>query len=208
MEDVRNHLPALLLGLFGACKGVPVPPPSGAENALLGIQVRIVSFETGKTFYPNRVWFARIEKGTESTQVFESSYARGQTVYLLNAAPGRYAAVAVGELVDGKTDFTYLPKECIRATEVTVEAGKSAFAGMLAAKRRVGLADRDESMAHYSGLVNPLPARESALSILFARYRNHHVFDFTVDRSPERTGRFHAEAEKHLAKAGWGDRLP
>jgi len=198
----------LLLCVLGACAGVPVPTPSAPENALIGIQIRLTSFETGTTYYPDQVWFARMEQGTEATAVLESSYTRGHTVYLLNAPPGRYAAVAVGELVDGKTDYTYLPRECIEATEVTVEAGKSAFVGLLVAKRRAGIAEKEQVMMHYAGLVNPRPARETALSTLFARFRNHHVYDYAVDRSPERTARFVSEARKHLSKAGWEGRLP
>ena len=100
---------ALALGCLASVRPPPpVQDPASANAALIAIKVVNNSFPT------NLVYFVRIEKGNDplSQQVLiPSNYFEDGYVYLLNARPGRYAAVAAALLVDVKkhTKTTTMP---------------------------------------------------------------------------------------------------
>ena len=103
---------ALTLGCVGF--GPPVPPPVQApanpSAALIAIKVVPGSLPT------HRVYFVRVEEGGDPLSglvLIPSNYFEDGYVYLLNATPGRYAAVAAACLLlnrsRGGTQTTTMP---------------------------------------------------------------------------------------------------
>ncbi|MBW1687325.1 MAG: hypothetical protein JRS35_19985 [Deltaproteobacteria bacterium] len=89
--------------LFGCAGVMPPPPPpvqapANGDASLLAIKVHLD--RRGGT---ERVYFVRIEEGDPLSQeaVIPSNYFEDGYVYLLNASPGRYAAVAAATLTRG-----------------------------------------------------------------------------------------------------------
>ena len=97
----RAIIPTIGATLALGCLGLRPPPveaPAGARAALIAIKVVPRSLET------RLVYFVRVEEGGDplSGQVLiPSNYFEDGYVYLLNATPGHYAAVAAAWLHPG-----------------------------------------------------------------------------------------------------------
>lgn len=205
MRSAVLFLPLLALG----CKGLPVPPPESGGTGVLAIQVRNQERSSSETTYPDEVWFVRVEEGADpglAEKPLRSNYHGSGHVYLLNASPGRYHAVACSELIDGKRHYTLFPQECVRETGADLAAGGFAFLGLCQLRRSSGLDGGDPAQLHYAPLVLP-PTSGSVLSTLFPRNLAYRATGFQVDRGAEREGKARDRAWKALGKAGWSDRL-
>ena len=122
------------------------------------------------------VYFIRLdeEKGTPDsflqTTLYRSNYTHGNQVYLLNATPGRYAAVVVFfektpqppppapgtfPVASGppKEFWTYFPEDVIRHTEVTVPPGAIRYMGDFVIDLAVGMKNADEAQDYYHRFV-------------------------------------------------------
>ena len=135
-----NGLAILIwLTVFGlsACAGVPPPEPLNSQSTAIGISVKLKAPIGLFSRHAERVYFVRVEKEEDlyaSSQVIPSNYVNGDYVYLLNAAPGRYAAVAsfnTARTQQGATTTytTFFPEELIRHTQTMVGSGATAFMG-------------------------------------------------------------------------------
>ncbi len=157
---------ALALLAVSACATLPPPPgPQDSLSAAIGISLvirppfrqfgladRIRLFDLADQKTDMTVYFIRLddEKGTPDsflrTTLYRSNYTHGNQVYLLNAAPGRYAAVVVFfektpqppppasgafPVASGRPQefWTYLSEDVIRRTEVTVPPGTIRYMG-------------------------------------------------------------------------------
>jgi hypothetical protein len=114
-----------------------VQTPESQDAAFIAIKAGFRWLET------HRAYFVRLEEGGDPLSqptLIPSNYFEDGYAYLLNARPGRYAAVAVALLKEGGTThdgFTYpsieritlLPADAIRGTLVEVDPGSGAFMG-------------------------------------------------------------------------------
>ena len=206
---MRN--PALLLPfLLAACESVPVPPPQGGATGVVAIQVRTQERTSAETVYPTAVWFVRLEEGDDpdvAGPVLKSSYHHSGHVYLLNAAPGRYCAVACAVLIDGKLHHTFFPPECVRATRGDLPEGGWSYLGLCRLRIRPGLGEDDRTEQHYAAQILP-QGKQDVVDRLFPRNLSFTATRWEVDRAAERDEAARKRARKILGKAGWSDRLP
>jgi hypothetical protein len=171
----RGSLLALVL-LAGACVWTPfVPEPQGPELGGLGVQVEVrapigLFKDTAQTVY-----FARVDggEGVERGSVLLSTLSCGDRIYLLNAPPGEYVAVAAEwqraiqpppttpgnaptESARSVTYRAFFSRETIEATRVTLAPGRFALMGRLSVDSSAsGLGGADAAQRHYGGVIAP-----------------------------------------------------
>lgn len=224
-------LPRAIIPTFGAalaigCLGLRPPPvqaPETASAALIAIKVVPHSLET------HLVYFVRVEEGGDplSGQVLiPSNYFEDGYVYLLNAMPGYYAAVAAAQLhpgggsqtatmpIGGGVGFsgsvgasytappieriTLLPGDAIQATLVEVKPGSVAFMGewILSDPWLKEIGDDDDADAAQRHYFRLMEATGLGTS-------HHRGFDPESDRSDAAWLAFLPHARKRLVDAGW-----
>ena len=86
-----------------ACFPLPEPPQPG--SGAIGVILDKQWFEDGRTEISERIYFVRWNDGDDPAQqkeIVESNFHRGNRVYLLNAKPGRYSAVAAADFLTSK----------------------------------------------------------------------------------------------------------
>lgn len=167
--------------VLSACITLPPPPgPEDSQSAALGISLvvrpplRLFGLADQKT--DMTVYFIRLdeEKGAPDSflqnTLYRSNYTHGNQVYLLNAKPGRYAAVVVffertppqPSAIPGavpvasgppKEFWTYLSEDVIRQTEVTVPPGAIRYMGDFVIDQAVGMKNADEAQDYYHRFV-------------------------------------------------------
>jgi hypothetical protein len=200
-----------------------VQAPASTSAALIAIKVVPDSLET------HLVYFVRVEEGGDplSGQVLiPSNYFEDGYVYLLNATPGDYAAVAAAWLhsgggtqtetmpVGGSGGFsgsvgvsytappieriTLLPGDAIQATLVEVKPGRVAFMGewILSDPSLKEIGDDDDADAAQRHYFRLMEAEGLGTS-------HRRGFDPESDRSDAAWAAFLPHARKRLADAGW-----
>jgi hypothetical protein len=118
-----------------------------------------------------QVFFARLDPGVDplaAIDVVPSSYSGRNQVYLLNAPPGRYVAVAaITEGVGGNASFraiTFLSAATIAETEVAVVPGRISFMGSFSLQMSTRVAEADAAQSHYYRLLEPGAAGRSGFA--------------------------------------------
>lgn len=220
---------ALALGCVHPPPVPPVQEPASASAALIAIKVVFNDGALNSGLPTYLVYFVRIEQGGDplSQQVLiPSNYFEDGYVYLLNARPGRYAAVAAAWLDEGgvtKTqtvpvgggggftgsvgfsyttgpiaDVNLLPVDTIHGTLVDVEPGSVAFMGEWRLKKPYvkKLGDDDDADAAQRHYSRLLEANGIGTS-------HHRGSEPESDRSDEAILKFMRHARKRLADTGW-----
>jgi len=97
MSLPRAILFASGVSLALACAGPPPPVQAPANESAALIAIKVALDKEGET---ERLYFVRLEDGETVIQdeVVSSNYFEDGYVYLLNAKPGRYVAVAAAKL--------------------------------------------------------------------------------------------------------------
>lgn len=113
----------------------PPPPPIDSQSSVIGMWLKMQApwriFHTKPSF----VYFVKMDDqhGVLTQNHFiRSNYSHGNQVYLLNAEPGTYAAVAAvceRQLGISNEKHYYFSEELIKLTKVTVTPGTVAFMG-------------------------------------------------------------------------------
>ncbi len=178
----------------------PAFPEDDPPPAVLAISVR--------TYPPVSLWsepddivaFVRLEDDADmfaGSNWVESNYADGERIYLLDAEPGEYVAVASIRVPDSPDSYgrfvTYYDEEIVRATRVTVGVGGFAFLGELRAKQHLDLENGDDAQQHYSDLL-------ATAGRIDVRYRGTRK-EFGRDRDAER--KFLEETLDRFGGTGW-----
>ena len=175
----RVSIASIGAALALACTGPPPAPENLNPDAAL-IAIKAVLDKHGK---PERVYFVRVEEGDPLSQeaVISSNYYADGYVYLLDARPGLYAAVATAKLTGGGpgapvgkvsvgggasvgTSFsvgptesvTMFPGDAIQGTLIDVTPGSVSFMGawVLGQPWMTGVGDdADAAQLHYSQLM-------------------------------------------------------
>jgi hypothetical protein len=150
----------LILGLLG-CAALP-PKPLDPQRGVIGISVKTRAPVKVFTMMASKVYFVKAEENEDlysQENFIESTYAKGGQVYLLNAEPGRYAAVACYKKKVGgmrKDEYTiFFPKELIKLTEVTVAPGMVAFMGKYVVDSSTSFKYADPCEFHYLQVIAP-----------------------------------------------------
>jgi hypothetical protein len=206
-----------------------VQEPASASAALIAIKVVFNDGALNSGLPTYLVYFVRIEKGSDplSRQVLvPSNYFEDGYVYLLNARPGRYAAVAAVWLDEGgvtKTtttpvgggggfsgsvghsyttgpiaDVNLLPADAIQGTLVDVKPGTVAFMGEWRLKKPYvkKIGDDDDADAAQRHYFRLIEAMGIGTS-------HHRGSEPESDRSDEAWLKFLSHARKRLAETGW-----
>ncbi len=224
----KNVLSAIIaITVLSACAGqLPAPTPQDGASAGIGVWVKTrapIKLFTGKV---DSVMFVRLEGNDRSqyisTQPIASNYIKGGYIYLLNAPPGRYAAVATylskmsaptaptgggGVTVtvsSGDTDYTtYFSRDLVKATEVTVEPGKIVFMGEVNVDTSTSFEDADDIQSHYFRLISPgVEDRNKFLGLMSGDYHYTGTLH-EVNQDDEAREKFLATTRENLGEAGW-----
>ena len=151
-------LTALLIA-SGAQAGNPTLPVPNSRLGVIGVQVRAKG-PTPVSVPSNArtVFFVKVKEDggmLRATEIILSNYSSKKQVFLLNAEPGRYVAVAAFVEADGSlpSSNVYFAGEMIPGTEVSLKAGQAVFMGKIVVKVKAGMKKADEAQAHYAELI-------------------------------------------------------
>ncbi|MFQ5528204.1 MAG: hypothetical protein ACE5GX_18365 [Thermoanaerobaculia bacterium] len=192
MKQVIVVLVSLVLtSSVARARGFSLPEPN-PMNGLIGVTVQY-RYLFGLLLPASEVFFVKLEDGNEAfnaTHLIRSSYRHRGQIYLLNAVPGRYVAVAAGlgsttqevpvwvELLspdDTRIDnrvttdrSTFFSMAMISETEVTVVPQEMVFMGkyLLSTPRKMKRADA--AQAHYFQLLLPGEAQRGFMARQFS----------------------------------------
>jgi len=155
-----GRLAALVLAACATgCASTPAPgpkEPTAPGSALLGVLFEArppIAFGSE----PQRVVaFVKLEEGEDPLAAdtwLQASYEEGGRVYLLDAEPGEYVAVACA--AEGM--MTFLDEDMIRRTRVTVPRGGVAFMGKFVVDQHFSWSGSDAAQKHYRKLMGDAP---------------------------------------------------
>lgn len=154
----KVSLALAVLALAGCATGLPAR--SGPERGGIGISVQVRPL-IGLAIFTRtsqRVYFVRVdgEAGLFAQDHFIlSNYSADGWVYLLDAQPGRYAAVASVSSKQGRDDVIVFSKQLIEATVVTVSPGAMAFMGEYLVDTSYSVEHADTAQRHYLKVIRP-----------------------------------------------------
>lgn len=160
------------VGMAGA-KSPPLPAPDPARGAI-AVTVR-GRFPLGQKGPAVQVYFVRLGDDVDmfaAEFVVPSDFSKKTQVYLLNAKPGRYVAVAAELRGLGTVpgDFVvFFDRAMIPRTEVEVVAGEVVFMGDWLVDLKTKMREADETQNHYLRLVEPDAARKGFHGRTFSR---------------------------------------
>ena len=157
----------------GCVTPVPVPKMEHQEASGIAISVKIKRPLGWPTDDAQQVYFIKVDgnAGIHSSTVIQSNFEKDGMVYLLNADPGDYSAVAawhVGTAAPTAPTLpgfsitfnpaamgftTYFPKDIVELTRVSVEKGQIACAGTYVLSTSV-FGDRDPTQSHYQSVIS------------------------------------------------------
>ena len=211
---------------LGGCATVPVPPLRGSESSGLGIVVTLRAPIGIFGATPSVVYFAKVDNddGLLQQQVVRSNYSNDNRLYLLNAPPGSYVAVAAffsrapvpagppppGVSVTvgvGRTAYTtYFSKDLVEQTRVNVGERDFAFMGGYVVDQSVGLESADPVQIHYSNLIAPGAAKAGFLHLLSGDYHYRGTV-LEAKKDEQSRSEFFRNAKQDLSEGGWTARF-
>ncbi|MCB1307815.1 MAG: hypothetical protein KDK30_06535 [Leptospiraceae bacterium] len=189
----------IAVSLSAGCKSGPPVMPAAENSTLLAIQLELappLSLFGNKE--PEKVFFVRVLDDNLMSRhgMIESTWARDNRVYLLNAEPGVYIAVAgqysittegqttsttsgnvtVSTTTGGGTNYytTFFPEEVVQNTRIVVEPNKVTFMGKYVLGMEQGYDSMDEMQKHYveqmfPGAIQAAANRSAAMGFLTAQ---------------------------------------
>lgn len=134
--------------------------------------------------------------------------------YLVNASPGRYAAVGARtdsyNLDEGaqysSSSYWLFPEDMINETIVTVESSGVTFMGEFKLSGDLRLDDADDTQTYYSYVFTG-SAPQNAVTRLLHRLGTAYLAEYQKDQSEMASQRF-MEASRPLAETGWRALIP
>lgn len=213
--------------LIAGCTAIPVPKMADPQMSIIGIQIETQAPVGIFSHKPDVAYFVKIdnEGGISQNQVIPSNFTKDGRIYLLNARPGQYAAVAVFRSQSGvpfapapqpsisvsatvgKTGYTtYFSKELIEATKVSVVPGEVIFMGSYVVKQSVGLEDAEPIQNHYANLLAPGASKGGFGHLLSGDYHYRGITGEARRDNDART-EFIKRARGDLAEGDWGSIL-
>jgi hypothetical protein len=157
---------ALVVMLLAGCasQSVPVPQPETAQSAGVGMELK-VRVSGLATYRADGAFFVRScttdTRATCKERLTNSNYGKDGRLYLLNAEPGEYRAVAAafrsGTPGDQSLYFAYFPSAMADASKVQVRPGQFVYAGSYRLSAFLGLCpDKAEpAQLKYAEMLEP-----------------------------------------------------
>ena len=184
-----------------------IPRPEDPERSVIGIEIESQGGILSQK--PDEVFFVAMEDESALSQdhVFPSNFANGGRMYLLNARPGKYAAVATFRSQMNTVGFTtYFSKELIEATRTDVRPGEAVFMGSYVVRMSIGLKEADPIQRHYANVLALASSKGRASRLIpdGAHYRG--TLDKAKRDGDARTA-FLKHARDDLAESDWGPLL-
>ena len=216
----------LLLVAECATAKMRVPQMADPQSSAIGIQITVRAPIGIISKKPDQVYFVKLDNEGDITQnqVIPSNFTKYDRFYLLNAEPGKYAAVAtfmfqaasltpasqpgvsVSISKGGTTYTTYFPEELIEATKIDVERGEVAFMGSYVVKASVGLKKAEPIQKHYVEIIAPGSSKIGLLRLMSGDWNYRGTLKKAENDSDARK-EFIKKATNDLSKAGWGSIL-
>ncbi len=193
----------VLVSLIGSLLGcAAIPSPEDPQSSAIGIR-----FETRVPIYghlPHIVFFVRTENDSDiaQSQVIRSNFARRGRLYLLNAPPGKYAAVASFRSDQYAGYLTVFSKELIDSTRVEVVPGTLAFMGSYFLGESVRMGSAEPIQKHYAELLAPGMSGNVVKQFLVG-YRPYRGTMRKGRRDDSAQAEFLAESREDFARSGW-----
>lgn|SRR5204862_1242452 len=190
----------LLIGSLPGCASIPRAEDPDSSAIAIRFETQVPVFG----HVPSTVFFARIEDDGEiaQDQVIESNFARRGRVYLLNAAPGKYVAVASVRSDQYGRYLTLFSKELIESTRVEVVPGKLAFMGSYFVREPPGMGSAEPIQKHYAELLAPGLPESWAKQFMFLTYLYRGRMQ-KRRRDEAAEAEFLAESREDFAGSGW-----
>jgi hypothetical protein len=178
--------------------------PDGIEKSIVAIKFerrRIQRFLSADNSY---IFFVRLGTGGQYRQgtAVMSNHRWGDYAYLLNASPGRYAAIGQVYYHEYGESYVYYPETMIHGTIVTVEPSGVAFMGEFELSGSLHLDEADDTQMYYFSLFRPGYARSKAVGRFFQRMGDRFVAEYRKDGSEMANQRF-LQSSRWLAEFGW-----
>ena len=191
---------ALFAITLNACAPVrqPIPELTQSRSAGLAIEVTLRAPAGFLSATPARIYFAKIDgNGSGRDQVIPSNYNKGSRVYLFNAEPGAYVAVAALSMRGTSRIITHFSKNLVEQSEVIVRENEFVFMGSYRVDLSVGL-DQEEGA--------PASWTDASLMGLAGEY---HYRGRLLERKNDEKARseFFRAAKEDLAGSAWASRL-
>jgi hypothetical protein len=162
----------LLLGWAATGCAAPQVRPSTPQSCVVGVRIRIQDPSTYEYRRPDLVYFVRFEPGADPTrvkEVIQSNHREGETLYLRDTKPGRYALVAGYEVRRGRRYTTQFPAKFIHNSVVDVRAGQTVIVGDVRMVTSTLAKNRDRAQEHYFNVVNAELIHATELVRFFGR---------------------------------------
>jgi hypothetical protein len=123
-------IPALLIGC-----GLPknLRTPDKADSSVIGISVKTLTLKVFKN-RQDTVYFVKLDEKDDNllvTKLIPSNYTRGDYAYLINAEPGKYAAVASFFQQTDNSYNSFYDLNTIKNNVITVGPKQIAFMGAI-----------------------------------------------------------------------------
>jgi len=190
----------LLIGSLLGCASIP--SAEDPDSSAIGIR-----FETHVPIFghlPSIVFFVRTENDGDiaQTQVIASNFARKGRLYLLNAPPGKYAAVASFRSDRYAGYLTVFSKELIDSTRVEAVPGKLVFMGSYSLSESVRMGSAEPIQKHYAELLAP----GTSGSVIKQFLVGYHPYRGTMQkgrRDEAAQTEFLTESREDFAGSGW-----
>ena len=195
----------LLLSTFAEAKGPPLPQPD-PERGSIGVTIRAIPPAKFGKMAAMQVYFVRLAEGEDvldAEYVIPSSYSNKKQVYLLNAKPGRYVAVAA-RLKGGGVGWEYeafFSMEMLPEMEVTVVPGKLVFMGDFVLNTSTKMAEADRAQSHFYRLILPDVAGKGFMGRTFISQNAPYTATLkSVDKGAETEREFWSLAKQKVFK--------
>jgi hypothetical protein len=199
-----------------ACATPPIEP-TGTDKATIAIRVKRPRPLFGPEI-PSSVYFVRLEEDGQYRQerVFVSNYQSDGFAYLVNAAPGKYAAIGANVIRHtntassnttnpnsrSTTEYWYFSEGMIDDTIVTVDPLHVVFMGEFEISGSVPLEDADETQKHYLNFFTGYE-RSGAVVKFFHRLGGSGFPAEYQEHQCESVNQRFLDASQPLAEAGW-----
>lgn len=160
---LRVVVGSLIVFGLAVAKAQPVPEPDSAR-ATIAVSIEGKPPAGFGKMTGVQVSFVRVQDDEDilnAEYVITSNYSRNGQVYLLNARPGRYVAVATQFARRVGFDYhAFFSMDMIPQTEITVSAGEMVFMGSFSVNTSTKMSEADAAQSHYFRLVLPTEATQ------------------------------------------------
>lgn len=172
MSEKRLCIGITIFFLSG-CVSLPPAAPENSMGSILAVSISIKQPIPVFESHIRSVYFVKIEQGGDiinQKNIIKSNYYNGDCIYLLNARPGRYAAVAAfekdfpesgsqreaGGRASSYNSF-YFSSEIIRLSEIEVMPGEISYMGSFTLRKPWSLSftNADEAQLRFRRRLQP-----------------------------------------------------